>query len=98
MSEPQPAMTMRQARMLDLRTYIFGLFTIFGIAVTVSGIRVTPAELAKASGININLWAGVAMLLLALVFGVWALVAPPQLPLVGSEDATGLEDATGPEM
>jgi bacteriorhodopsin len=82
---PQPPgeaepMTMRQARMLDLRTYICGLFLIFGGVVTFLGISPPPDQLQRAAGININLWAGLAMLALALVMGSWALVVPPELP------------------
>lgn len=72
--------TMRQARMLDLRLYICALFLIFGVVVTVTGIFASQAELAKASGININLWAGISMLILSAVFGIWAIAIPPSLP------------------
>ncbi|MEI6623149.1 MAG: hypothetical protein WCP28_14705 [Actinomycetes bacterium] len=88
-AESVPTMTMRQARMLDLRLYICALFTIFGAVVTVVGIRVTPAELAKTSGININLWAGLAMLALAAVFGVWAALIPPVLPRAPGDQGAG---------
>ena len=75
-----PPMTMRQARMLDLRTYICALFAIFGITVTIEGLTVDSQELAKAAGVNIKLYAGLAMLGLSAVMGVWAVVVPPQLP------------------
>ena len=75
-----PPMTMRQARMLDLRTYICALFAIFGVTVTIEGFTVDSQELAKAAGVNINLYAGLAMLGLSVVMGVWAVVVPPSLP------------------
>lgn len=75
-----PPMTMLQARMLDLRTYICGLFIIFGATVTFEGVFVTQAELDKAAGVNINLYAGLSMLILAAVMGVWAFVVPPEIP------------------
>lgn len=81
-----PVMTMRQARMLDLRIYISALFLIFGTTVTAMGISPSQAQLDRAAGVNINLWAGLAMLGLALVMGVWAFVSPPELPDADSSD------------
>lgn len=81
--------TMRQVRMLDLRLYICALFLIFGGVVTVAGIFASAAELSKASGININLWAGISMLILSAVFGIWAIAIPPSLPGKPSEPDCG---------
>ena len=81
-----PPMTMRQARMLDLRIYICGLFLIFGTTVTALGINPSQAQIDRAAGVNINLWAGLAMLGLAVVMGVWAFVSPPELPSPAAED------------
>ncbi|NQU38072.1 MAG: hypothetical protein HQ526_10830 [Actinobacteria bacterium] len=81
-----PAMTMRQARMLDLRIYISAMFFIFGTTVTVMGISPSEAQLERAAGVNINLWAGLAMLGLSAVMGVWAFVSPPELPAADSSD------------
>ncbi|MEU4290264.1 hypothetical protein AB0E63_18750 [Kribbella sp. NPDC026596] len=39
---------------------------------TILGIIADPEEIAKADGININLWGGVAMLVFAAVFVLWA--------------------------
>ncbi len=78
--EDSPPMTMTQARMLDLRTYICALFAIFGVTVTILGFMATPAELAKAAGMNINLYAGLSMIALSVVMGVWAIAVPPEVP------------------
>lgn len=80
-------MTLWQARMLDLRTYICALFLIFGVVVTALGISPPPDELSRAAGININLWAGLAMLGLSLVMGVWAVRVPPEVPSPAAADA-----------
>lgn len=73
-------MALWQARLLDLRTYIAALFLIFGGVVTISGLVASPAEIAKAAGININLWAGISMLILSAIFGIWAVAVPPEVP------------------
>lgn len=78
--EDAPPMTLLQARMLDLRTYICGLFAIFGVTVTIEGLFTDPVELQKAAGININLYAGLSMIVLSIVMGVWAFAVPPEVP------------------
>lgn len=80
-------MTLWQARMLDLRTYICALFLIFGVVVTILGISPPPDQLQRAAGININLWAGLAMLGLSLVMGAWAIAVPPEVPEAAPADA-----------
>lgn len=84
---------MIRARLLDLRSYIAALFAIFGVIVTLSGIFATPAEIAKAQGINISLWTGLAMLLLSAGFTVWLFRAPPEVP----QPHEPLPDAGEPE-
>jgi hypothetical protein len=59
------------ARLFDLRSMIGGLFVLYGIMLTVAGFFTSPANLAKAAGININLWMGIAMLVLGVLFLVW---------------------------
>ena len=59
------------SRLFDLRSMIGGLFVLYGIMLTVAGFFTSPAELAKAAGININLWMGIAMLIVGVLFLVW---------------------------
>lgn len=58
-------------RLFDLRSMIGGLFVLYGIMLTVAGFFTSPANLAKAAGININLWMGIAMLVLGVLFLLW---------------------------
>ena len=59
------------AKLFDLRSMIGGLFVLYGIMLTVAGFFTSPANLAKAAGININLWMGIAMLILGVLFLLW---------------------------
>jgi hypothetical protein len=59
------------ARLFDLRSLIGGLFVLYGIMLTVAGFFTSPANLAKASQININLWMGLGMLVLGVLFLLW---------------------------
>ncbi|MET8133960.1 MULTISPECIES: hypothetical protein [unclassified Streptomyces] len=64
------------ARLFDIRRIIGGLFVIYGVIVTIAGITVSDADLAKAGGININLWTGLGMLALGLFFLTWLWLRP----------------------
>jgi small-conductance mechanosensitive channel len=75
---PDPQ-ALRLAKLFDLRTFIGALFFIFGVVVTIEGLRATPASIAKASGVNLSLWTGPIMVAIALFFILWMLVRPPSL-------------------
>ncbi|MEU8977464.1 hypothetical protein [Streptomyces sp. NPDC048309] len=77
------------ARLFDIRTIIGGLFVIYGIIVTIAGITVSDANLAKADGVNINLWTGLGMLALGIFFVVWLWLRPlaPPTPQVPEDEA-----------
>jgi hypothetical protein len=69
----------RSTRLFDLRLIIGAMFTLYGVVLTVAGIADSDAELAKAGGIRINLWIGLGMLVLGLLFLLWARLRPLQL-------------------
>ncbi len=56
------------AKLFDLRLLIGGLFIVYGVMLTVAGFFTSATELAKAAGININLWLGIGMLVLGVLF------------------------------
>ncbi len=57
---------------LDIKIPIGGMFTIFGIILTIFGLITGGDEMYEASlHVNINLWSGIFMLL----FGTFMLVA-----------------------
>ncbi|MFK4147952.1 hypothetical protein [Streptomyces sp. NPDC004065] len=68
------------ARIFDLRRIIGGLFVLYGIIVTITGITDSQAAIDKAEGVNINLWTGLGMLLLGLFFLVWMKLRPVSHP------------------
>ncbi|MEU0424792.1 hypothetical protein ABZ235_14430 [Streptomyces canus] len=69
------------ARIFDLRRIIGGLFVLYGIIVTIAGINPSDSSLDKSEGININLWTGLAMLLLGIFFLVWLKMRPTPPPV-----------------
>ena len=64
------------ARLFDLRVLIGGLFLVYGIMLTVAGFFTSARDLAKASGININLWMGIGMLIIGGSFTAWWRLRP----------------------
>ncbi|MEU2059831.1 hypothetical protein [Streptomyces sp. NPDC013455] len=69
------------ARIFDLRRIIGGLFVVYGVIVTITGITDGQAAIDKAEGVNINLWTGIGMLLLGLFFLAWLKLRPTPPPL-----------------
>ena len=63
--------------LFDLRTVIAILFAFYGVVLTIMGIvTATPENTAKSGGLNLNLWTGIGMLVLAAIFVVWARMKP----------------------
>lgn len=78
----------RGAGLFDLRWIIAMLMGLFGIVVTLMGIFDSASSTAASGqpvGVNVNLWTGIPMILLAAGFGIWAVVRPLRLPAVVSE-------------
>lgn len=68
------------AKLFDIRIMIGGLFTLYGVLLIIYGFFTSAHDITQAAGIHINLWLGVAMLVLGLVFLLWARTAPVQRP------------------
>ncbi|MDA3628029.1 hypothetical protein [Saccharopolyspora oryzae] len=64
----------------DIRTVIALLFAIYGVVITVVGVVQPQSEIDKSAGVNINLWAGIGMLVFAAVFIAWARLRPIRVP------------------
>ncbi len=64
------------AKLFDIRLLIGGLFTLYGVMLTVAGFFTSDSAKAKASNININLWLGIGMLIVGLLFLLWRTLAP----------------------
>jgi len=61
----------------DIRLIIALLIGVYGLVLTVLGIGFTTDEdLDKSAGLNINLWAGLGMLVAAGAFTLWTVIRP----------------------
>jgi UDP-N-acetylmuramyl pentapeptide phosphotransferase/UDP-N-acetylglucosamine-1-phosphate transferase len=79
------------ARLFDVRRVIGGLFIVYGVIVTLIGLFDDSAEIDKAQGVRINLWMGLGMLVLGLLFLLWLRLNPPKPVAPPSDD-----DRSGP--
>jgi uncharacterized oligopeptide transporter (OPT) family protein len=78
----------RAANLFDLRRIIGGVFLAWGILLIILGLTGSETENNKAAGININLYAGIGMLIVAIVFLVWAFTRPLGQEISESEQAS----------
>jgi glucose uptake protein GlcU len=69
--------TPRRAGAFDIRLIIALLMGVYGLVLTITGVGfTTAADLEKAAAVNINLWAGIGMLVFSALFVLWARLRP----------------------
>lgn len=86
------------AGLFDLRYILALLFIIYGVIVAIMGASPSDEELAKAGGWNLNLWSGVVMIIVAVLFAAWALWRPVKVDVPveeGGQDGAGTGGAAG---
>jgi hypothetical protein len=84
--------TVRTAGAFDIRNFIGILLGLFGLVLVVMGLfAFGPEEAAKTEGLNANLWAGLAMVAVAVLFLLWTRLDPIRMVVRDNED--GAEDA-----
>jgi hypothetical protein len=77
----------RRAGAFDIRTFIGSLIGIYGIVLVIVGlVDNSQKQLAKSDDLNINLVAGIGMILLAAFFLIWARLRPVVIPPHPEED------------
>jgi hypothetical protein len=75
------------AQLFDLRTVIAILFAFYGVSLTIIGLFFEqPDDLEKAGGIDVNLWSGIVMIVVAAGFFLWARARPLAPPPGGLDD------------
>ena len=85
---PQSTVTTgsRMQRLFDLRYVIGVLLGVYGVILVIRGALDGPEQLARAAGTEINLWTGIALLVVAAVFLIWARLRPLGIEVDAAED------------
>ena len=68
--------TAKAANRFDIRRIIGGLFLVYGVILVILGLAGSHTIKHKAAGIDIDLWAGIGMLIFAAFMITWALWRP----------------------
>jgi hypothetical protein len=79
-STTEPSSGQHRAGLFDIRFIIAALIGVYGIITVIVGLFASDAQIDKSDGLNINLTAGIGMLVVAIGFGVWARVRPIVVP------------------
>lgn len=88
----------KDARRNDLRLLIGVLFAIYGVIVTLVGVLDPAADVAKTGGIPINLYTGIGMLIVGVVFLVWNFSKPlPAEDIIASAEESARQAAMSHE-
>jgi len=96
MSDADKARLVKSTRRFDLRRILGGLFVIYGLIVTIVGIADYSSDIHRTEGIAINLWTGLSMLVLGILFFVWDHFAPvPEHDIVHSAEILEEEREVG---
>jgi hypothetical protein len=86
----------RKVGLFDIRIIIASLIGLYGIIVLITGLFSSEAQADKAAGLNINVIAGIVMLLFAAAFIAWArirpIVVPPETKEAGASGPDGEAD------
>jgi hypothetical protein len=80
----------RIANLFDVRRLIGGLFVIYGVILVVLGLGASDESIHKSADMNVNLWAGLGMLAVGVIFLAWAFMRP--LSPEPEEDGADSED------
>ena len=75
-SDEEQRKLIASTRRFDLRRILGALFLLYGVLTTVVGIAQPAADVAKTGGIAINLWTGIAMLVVGALFLLWDRLSP----------------------
>ena len=67
------------AGLLDIRNIIGALLAVDGLILLLAGLFADTQE-EKTGGVNANLWAGLVLLVVGLVFVAWARLRPVVVP------------------
>ena len=88
-SGTKPTTRGHRAGIFDIRNIIGTLLGVDGLIIVLVGVFGDPED-DKTGGVNANLWAGLALLVVGLVFLAWARLRPVVVPAdIEADDDAG---------
>lgn len=69
-----------RAGLFDIRTIIGLLLGIYGVILVVTGFFTPDAQVQRSDGLNLNIWAGLGMVVVGAAFVLWARLRPIVVP------------------
>ena len=69
-----------KAGLFDIRFVIGALMGLYGVILLITGLFTSDKQLARADGFNVNIVGGIAMIVTAVLFGLWARLRPIVVP------------------
>jgi hypothetical protein len=75
-SDEDEARAAKMANRFDIRRIIGGLFVVYAVVLIVTGAAGDHTVKNKAAGINVDLYTGIAMLVVGILMIAWALLRP----------------------
>ena len=76
-----------RAGLFDIRMIIGALIGLYGLILVITGFFTGDEQIAKSDGLNINLWAGIGMLVVGIGFIAWARARPIVVPPDAADSA-----------
>ena len=78
-----------RAGLFDIRIIIGSLLGVYGVILVIVGLFVSDAQIRKSDSVNLNLIGGIAMVIAAAAFILWARLRPIIVPDEPATDAGG---------
>lgn len=76
-----------RAGLFDIRFIIGALIGLYGVVLVIAGFFTSSSQLRKADDVNINLYAGIGMIVVAVAFVVWTRLRPIVVPVDADSEA-----------
>jgi hypothetical protein len=93
MTESTTGTRTHKAGIFDIRFIIGALLGIYGLITLLAGFFTSDADIERSDGLNINIVAGIGMLVVAAGFAAWARLRPIVVPA----EPEKIEDPDKPE-
>ena len=90
MTENTSGTATHKAGLFDIRFIIAALMGVYGLILLLTSFFTSDTQLDRADGLNVNLVGGIGMIVVAVLFGLWARLRPIIVPdHVETEDTPG---------